>query len=50
MEDFLEDHFLKEQVDSIHEISTLISELKRAGPPGLGEYLWDKTTMRHKAS
>jgi len=50
MGDFLEDHFLKEQVDSMHEISTLISELKRAGPTGLGEYLWDKTTMKDKTS
>jgi ferritin heavy chain len=46
--DYLEGNFLKEQVESIHEISTIITELKRAGPVGLGEYLWDKTTMKDK--
>jgi ferritin heavy chain len=46
--DFLEEEFLKEQIETIHEISTFISELKRAGPAGLGEYLWDKTTMKNK--
>ncbi len=45
--DYLEGKFLKEQVESIHEISTIITELKRAGPAGLGEYLWDKTTMKN---
>ncbi|CAM5999635.1 unnamed protein product [Sphagnum balticum] len=44
--DYLEGKFLKEQVESIHEVSTIMAELKRAGPAGLGEYLWDKTTMK----
>jgi len=48
MTDFLESEYLEEQVDSIHEISSMITELKRAGPAGLGEYLFDKTTMKKK--
>lgn len=40
--DFLENEFLEEQVDSIKKIGDLITRLKRAGPQGLGEYLFDK--------
>ena len=39
---FLDDHFLDEQVESIKEIADYITKLKRAGPTGLGEYLFDK--------
>jgi len=48
MTDFLESEYLEEQVESIHEIASMITELKRAGPAGLGEYLFDKTTMKKK--
>ena len=40
--DFLEGEFLDEQVEAIKELSDLITKLKRAGPEGLGEYLFDK--------
>jgi ferritin heavy chain len=39
--DFLEEHFLDEQVEAIKELGDLITKAKRAGP-GLGEYLFDK--------
>lgn len=38
----LEDEYLEEQVDSIKKIGDMITKLKRAGPAGLGEYLFDK--------
>ena len=40
--DFIEGEYLKEQVDSIKQISEMITRLKRAGTEGLGEYLFDK--------
>ena len=40
--DFIEGEYLKEQVDSIKQISEMITRLKRAGAEGLGEYLFDK--------
>uniref|UniRef100_A0A1I7ZKS8 Ferritin n=1 Tax=Steinernema glaseri TaxID=37863 RepID=A0A1I7ZKS8_9BILA len=39
--DFLEDKYLREQVESIEEIAKFITNLKRVGP-GLGEYLFDR--------
>uniref|UniRef100_A0A915K885 Ferritin n=1 Tax=Romanomermis culicivorax TaxID=13658 RepID=A0A915K885_ROMCU len=42
--DFLEAHFLNEQVDSIKQIACYVTNLKRAGP-GLGEYMFDKETL-----
>jgi len=44
MSDWIESHFLTEQVESIKEISDHITQLKRVGP-GMGEYLYDKHTM-----
>ncbi len=40
--DYLEGEFLGEQVDAIKEYGDMITKLKRAGPEGLGEYLFDK--------
>lgn len=40
--DFLEEEFLDEQVESIKKLADHITKLKRAGPVGLGEYLFDK--------
>jgi len=40
--DFLESEFLNEQVEAIKKLGDLITKLKRAGPEGLGEYLFDK--------
>jgi len=42
--DFLETHFLEEQVNSIKEIGDHITNLKRVGT-GLGEYMYDKESM-----
>ncbi|KHN71970.1 Soma ferritin [Toxocara canis] len=39
--DFLEDHYLRDQVESIEEIAKFITNLKRAGH-GLGEYMFDR--------
>lgn len=42
--DFLEDNYLREQVESIKEIADHVTNLKRVGP-GLGEYMYDKESM-----
>lgn len=42
--DFIEEHFLEEQVESIKEFSDYCTNLKRVGP-GLGEYQFDKLTL-----
>jgi len=39
--DFIENHYLTEQVEAIKEISGHITNLKRNGP-GLGEFIYDK--------
>nr|QXJ13567.1 ferritin [Lineidae sp. TWL-2008]7EMK_A Chain A, Dendrorhynchus zhejiangensis ferritin [Dendrorhynchus sinensis]8GY1_A Chain A, Ferritin [Dendrorhynchus]8HCT_A Chain A, Ferritin [Dendrorhynchus] len=39
--DFIENHYLTEQVEAIREISGYLTNLKRCGP-GLGEFLFDK--------
>jgi len=44
MTDFLEEHFLNEQVESIKELADHIAGLKLAGP-GLGEYMFDKESL-----
>jgi len=44
MTDFLEENYLKEQVESIKELADHVTNLKRVGP-GLGEYLYDKETI-----
>jgi ferritin heavy chain len=40
--DFLETEYLAEQVEAIKELGDKITALKRAGPSGLGEYLFDQ--------
>lgn len=42
--DFIESHFLTEQVESIKQLAEHITNIKRVGP-GLGEYLFDKKTL-----
>jgi len=42
--DFLETHYLVEQVESIKQLSDYITNLKRVGP-GLGEYMFDKESL-----
>lgn len=39
--DFLESHFLQEQIDGIKEIGEHVTNLKRVGE-GLGVYIFDK--------
>jgi ferritin heavy chain len=39
--DFIESEYLNEQVESMKQLSDMITQLKRAGP-GLGEYQFDK--------
>lgn len=43
--DWIESHYLTEQVEAIKEISDYIANLKRVGP-GLGEYMFDKETLQ----
>ncbi|KAI3648416.1 hypothetical protein MP228_006270 [Amoeboaphelidium protococcarum] len=40
--DYLEGEFLKEQVESIKQISDMLTQLERVGNDGLGLYLFDK--------
>lgn len=44
MQDFIEAHYLTEQVEAIKQLSDYVTNLKRAGT-GLGEYLFDKHTL-----
>lgn len=39
--DFLEDKFLREQVESIEEIGKIVTTLKKVGT-GLGEFTFDR--------
>jgi len=39
--DFIETHFLTEQVEAIKELGDMITRLKRVGP-NLGEYIFDR--------
>uniref|UniRef100_A0A3P9KIG3 Ferritin n=1 Tax=Oryzias latipes TaxID=8090 RepID=A0A3P9KIG3_ORYLA len=50
--DFIETHFLDEQVKSIKQLADWISNLRRMGAPqnGMAEYLFDKHTMAKEAS
>ena len=45
MQDFIEGEYLKEQVESIKELSDYVTNLKRVGP-GIGEYMFDKETLQ----
>jgi len=44
--DFIENEYLTEQVESIKQISDYITQLKRCGASGLGEYIFDKETLQ----
>ena len=43
--DFIETHYLTEQVEAIKEIGDHITNLKRVGT-GLGEYIYDKENLK----
>lgn len=45
LSDFLEGHFLDEQVESIKSIADMITKLNRVGATGLGEYIFDKELL-----
>jgi len=44
MSDFIENHYLTEQVEAIKQLADYVTNLKRVGP-GLGEYTFDKETL-----
>jgi len=44
MMDFLETHYLTEQVEAIKQLGDYVTNLKRVGT-GLGEYMFDKETL-----
>ncbi|CAJ1056552.1 ferritin%2C heavy polypeptide 1b isoform X2 [Xyrichtys novacula] len=50
--DFIETHFLDEQVKSIKQLADWISSLNRMGAPqnGMAEYLFDKHTVAEEGS
>ncbi|KAG7275550.1 hypothetical protein CRUP_013454, partial [Coryphaenoides rupestris] len=50
--DFIETHFLDEQVKSIKELSDWVTNLRRMGAPqnGMAEYLFDKHTLGKESS
>lgn len=50
--DFIETHYLDEQVKSIKQLSDWISNLRSMGAPesGMAEYLFDKHTMADEGS
>ncbi|KAK9701200.1 hypothetical protein K7432_011816 [Basidiobolus ranarum] len=43
--DFLEGHFLTEQVEAIKKISDMLTQLNRVGGDSLGLYLWDQNLL-----
>ncbi|XP_006160239.1 ferritin light chain isoform X1 [Tupaia chinensis] len=48
--DFLETHFLDEEVKVIKKMGDHLTNLRRLGGPqaGLGEYLFERLTLKHK--
>ncbi|KAB0343405.1 hypothetical protein FD754_020331 [Muntiacus muntjak] len=50
--DFIETHYLNEQVEAIKELGDRVTNLRKMGAPGSGmaEYLFDKHTLRHSES
>lgn len=50
--DFIETHFLDEQVKSIKELADWVTNLRRMGAPqnGMAEYLFDKHTLGKDSS
>ncbi|KAL1787722.1 ferritin heavy chain [Sigmodon hispidus] len=47
--DFIETHYLNEQVKSIKELGDHVTNLRKMGAPesGMAEYLFDKNTLGH---
>lgn len=50
--DFIETHYLDEQVKSIKELADWVTNLRRMGAPqnGMAEYLFDKHTLGKESS
>jgi len=44
MSDFIENHYLTEQVEAIKQLADYVTNLKRVGT-GLGEFIFDKETL-----
>ncbi|XP_014663745.1 PREDICTED: soma ferritin-like [Priapulus caudatus] len=49
LDDFIEEKYLEEQVESIKKLADFVTKLKRAGP-GLGEYMFDKEELQEAAT
>jgi ferritin heavy chain len=47
--EFIADHFLPEQIESIKKGGNYITMLQKAGP-GLGEYMFDRETLQEESS
>ncbi len=43
--DFIESDYLNEQIESIKEISDLLTNLERVGSEGLGLFIFDKELL-----
>lgn len=50
--DFIETHYLDEQVKSIKELGDWVTNLRRMGAPqsGMAEYMFDKLTLGKESS
>lgn len=46
--DFIETHYLTEQVEAIKKLADYVTTLRRVGS-GLGEYLFDKHTLQESS-
>lgn len=46
LEHFLEEYYLREQVDDIKHAADMVTRLQRAGTEGLGLYLFDRELLR----
>jgi ferritin heavy chain len=46
LDNFLKSQFLSEQVESIEELSKMLTQLNRVGGDGLGLYLWDQELLK----
>lgn len=44
--DYIEGHFLHEQVDAIKELTGHICNIKRVGEKGIGEYQFERLTLK----
>lgn len=48
LSDFLEEHFLGEQVEAMKELADMLTQVGRCGNDGLGLYLFDQQMLSKK--